>query len=80
MKEVRVRKLEEWVVEEFRNRARRNGTSLENELREFLRREAARPAQQLAEELLGFRGEVQDSRGLLSDSAALIREDRDARR
>jgi len=36
MEELRVRKIEDWVVEEFRARAKRNGKRLEGELRELL--------------------------------------------
>lgn len=79
MTEVRIRNVDEWIVESLRTRARSKGHSLEGELRELLREEAMRPRQELAEQLRGMRRELRDKHGTFSDSAALIREDRDAR-
>jgi plasmid stability protein len=79
MSEVRVRNLDEWVVTELRARARRNGRSLEAELRELLRREAMRPKHELADDLHRMQNELRRKYGTFSDSAALIREDRDSR-
>jgi plasmid stability protein len=79
MTDVRVRNLDEWVVDALRTRARANRRSLEGELRELLRREALRPKQELADELRRLRDELKPKHGTFSDSAALIREMRDER-
>jgi plasmid stability protein len=79
MTDVRIRNVDDWIVESLRLRARSNGTSLEREIREVLRQEAMRPKLELADELRRMRGELREKYGTFSDSAALIREDRDAR-
>jgi plasmid stability protein len=79
MTEVRIRDVDPWIVESLRLRARSHGKSLEGELRELLRQEAMRPKQELADELRQMRGELRAKYGTFSDSAILIREDRDAR-
>jgi antitoxin FitA len=79
MTELRIRNVDPWIVESLRLRARANGKSLEGELRELLRQEAMRPKEKLAEELRRMREELREKYGTFSDSAALIREDRDAR-
>jgi antitoxin FitA len=79
MTDVRIRNVDPWVLESLRLRARENGNSLEAELREMLCKEAMRPKQELAEELRRMRAELREKYGTFSDSAALIREDRDAR-
>ena len=79
MSEVRVRNLESWVVTHLRDQAKRNGRSLEAELRDLLRREAARPKHELATDLDRMRGELLETYGPFSDSVADIRADRDAR-
>ena len=79
MTEVRVRKLDMWVVEALRSRAKRHGRSLEGELRQLLSDEALRPRMEAAERAQALREAITQESGLLPDSAALIREDRDAR-
>jgi plasmid stability protein len=79
MTDVRIRNVDPWVLESLRIRARENGNSLEGELRELLRQEARRPKRELSEELHRMRGELRDKYGTFSDSAALVREDRDVR-
>ncbi len=79
MAEVRVRNLEEWVVELLRTRARRHGRSLEGELRLLLSEEAMRPRLQAAERAEALREAIRQESGQLPNSAALIREDRDTR-
>lgn len=79
MTDVRVRNVDEWVVDSLRTRARSNGNSLEGELRELLRQEAMRPKQELAAELRGMLDEMREKYGTFSDSAAVIREMRDER-
>ncbi len=79
MTEVRVRNVDDWIVEAFRRRAKGKGNSLESELRELLREEALRPKRELAEELRGMLSELREKYGTFSDSAVLIREDRESR-
>jgi antitoxin FitA len=79
MAEVRVRKLDDWVVSALRLRAKRHGRSLEGELRELLSEEALRPRIEAADRAQAMREAILSDNGSLPDSAALIREDRDAR-
>jgi hypothetical protein len=79
MAEVRVRKLDEWVVGALRARAKRHGRSLETELRQLLSEEAFRPRREAAERARLLREAIAKEHGQLSDSAVLIREDRDTR-
>jgi plasmid stability protein len=79
MTEIRIRDVDEWIVESLRARARSKGHSLEGELRELLREEALRPKRELAGRLREMRAKLRKKYGTFSDSAALIREDRDTR-
>lgn len=79
MTELRIRNVDEWIVESLRLRARSHGQSLEGALREWLRQEAMRPKQELAHQLRQMRDELRKKYGTFSDSAALLREDRDTR-
>lgn len=79
MTEIRIRNVDDWIVESIRARARATSRSLEATLRDLLRQEALRPKQALADELRRMRGELRQKYGTFSDSAALIREDRDER-
>jgi hypothetical protein len=79
MSEIRVRNLEPWVVEMLRDQAQRAGCSLEGFLRERLREEAMRKRLEWAEKLRARREELFQKYGLFSDSAELIRQDRDER-
>ena len=79
MTEVRIRNLDDWVVESIRQRARANGQSLEGALRDLLRQEAMRPKLELANELRQMREELRKKYGTFSDSTIGIREERDRR-
>jgi hypothetical protein len=79
MSEVRVRNLEPWVVEMLRDQAQRAGCSLEGYLRERLRDEAMRKRREWAARLKARQDEFREKYGALSDSAELIRQDRDER-
>jgi len=79
MTDVRVRNVDDWVVESLRLRARSEGQSLEGALRELLRQEALRPKQELADRLRRTRAHLYKKYGRLSDSAELIRAERDER-
>lgn len=79
MAEVRVRRLEDWVIGWFRTQAKVHGRSLEGELREALTETAMRRKQEIAAELRADLKQLEDRYGLFSDSAPLIREDREIR-
>jgi plasmid stability protein len=79
MSEFRIRNVDEWVAESLRQRARAHGQSLEGSLRELLRQEAMRPKLELAVELRRMRAQLRDKYGTFTDSARLIREERDER-
>lgn len=77
MGDVRVRNLDDNVVAEFKDRARRHGRSLEAELREVLTTEAFRLRRELAAKAQQFREELRAKYGEFPDSTADIREERD---
>jgi plasmid stability protein len=79
MVDLRIRRLDDWVAVAFRDRAKRNGHSLEEELRQALRQDVKREKEQLVVEHLEMLKTLRDKYGTFSDSALLIREDRDAR-
>ena len=79
MGDVRVRKLEDWVVGWFRTQAKQHGRSLEGELREALTETALRRKREIGSELRADLELFQQKYGLFPDSTGLIREDRDAR-
>jgi len=79
MSELRIRKLEEWITDALRARARRHDRSLEEELRLLLRDEVVREKKALADRAAVRLDKLRQKYGTLSDSAAFIREDRDAR-
>lgn len=79
MTEVRIRNVDNWVVDSIRKRARAKGQSLERALRDLLHQEAMRPKLELANELRQMRDELRKKYGTFSDSTPLIREERDRR-
>ena len=79
MSELRVRNMEEWVIAELKTQAKTHGRSLEAEVRQGLRDLVLRRKRELGSELRAELAALQDKYGQFSDSAALIREDREAR-
>jgi antitoxin FitA len=79
MTDVRVRDLDEDVVAQLKERARMNGRSLENEIREALTELATRPRREIAERAAQLRASIKAESGVLTDSAPFIREERDRR-
>lgn len=79
MKELRIRNVDDWVVEWHRSQAKRDGKSLEGELRQILTDSALASKRALAAELRVGLDELRSQGRAFSDSAKLIREDRDAR-
>lgn len=79
MKELRIRNVDDWVVEWHRTRAKRDGKTLEGELRQILTDSALASKRALADELRAGLDELRSQGRVFSDSAKLVREDRDAR-
>lgn len=79
MTELRVRNMEDWVVDELKTQAKAKGKSLEADLRERLRELAMRPRRDMAERTARLRNAIAQECGLLPDSVDAIREERDAR-
>ncbi len=72
-------RLDDRVVAAHRNRAKRAGRSLDEELCLLLTEAALRPQHEFAQEAAALREELRQQYGLFSDSTELIREDREAR-
>jgi len=71
--------MDDWVIAELKAQARAHGRSLEAELRDQLRELALRPRREMAARAARLRQAIAEEHGLLPDSAASIREERDAR-
>lgn len=77
MGEVRVRKLDDAVVSMLKDRAARQGTSVEAILRSVITEEAMRPKREMIERLLEHQRQMRETCGILPDSTPGIREERD---
>ena len=77
MAELKIRKLPDWVVAHHRRNAERAGRSLEEELRQFLTEDALKKRDRLWERLAETRAKIRKRHGVLSDSTADIREERE---
>lgn len=77
MADVKIRKLDDWVVESFRARAKEAGRSLEEELRRFLTDAARERRKRFVAELEELNARLHEKYGELPDSTPLIREERD---
>jgi plasmid stability protein len=71
--------MDDWVIAELKAQAKAHGRSLEAELRDGLRELALRPRREMAARAARLRQAIAQEHGLLPDSAASIREDREAR-
>ena len=78
MGSILVRGLDQKTIERLKERARLNGRSLQHEIKEILERTAGTPTMREARRL-SERWKHRLSRRSFSDSARLIREDRDSR-
>jgi len=76
---VKLRKLDDWVVEVYRTRARAAGHSLEEEMRRAVTAAALKPRLDIARKLARLRARIRRKYGILSDSTPGIRADRDSR-
>lgn len=77
MAEVRVRKLDEAVVHNLKERAKREGTSVEALLRRFITEATERPRLELLTQLREHQRVMRETCGVLPDSTPGIREWRD---
>lgn len=79
MSELRVRNIDDWIITELKAQAKAHGRSLEAELRDRLRDLALGPRQEMAQRAARLRATIAQEHGLLPDSTAFIRQDRDSR-
>jgi plasmid stability protein len=77
MADVKIRKLDDWVVHSFRAQAERAGRSLEAELRLTLTEVARERRAALVGEINAFRDGLRARYGQMLDSTPLIREIRE---
>jgi antitoxin FitA len=77
MAQIIVRNLPKEVVDRLKERARSEGRSLEAEVRNILQKETGSDMTKFAREIIKFRERWKGRK--FSDSAALIREDREQR-
>jgi plasmid stability protein len=77
--ELRIRNVDDWIVETFRSLAKMNGRSMEAEVKAVLRERAMHPREALAKELTDLTDKLRREYGVFSDSAAIIRENRESR-
>jgi plasmid stability protein len=79
MADVRIRNLPDDIKMMLKDEAARRGQNLEAYLREVLSEQALSKRRAWADQLRVMRQELFEKYGLFSDSAAIIREERDAR-
>jgi plasmid stability protein len=79
MTDVRIRNVDDWIVEWHRHQAKRDGRSLESELREVITQAALAKKHEIAQEMRDALDELRSKYGTFSDSTVGIREDRDRR-
>lgn len=77
MADLRVRKLDDEVVMLLKDRAKREGTSVEAILRKVITDEAQRPKREMLASLRKYHEEFRAKHGVLPDSTPGIREERD---
>jgi plasmid stability protein len=77
MADVKIRKLPDWVVEHHKRNAERAGRSLEEELRVLLTDQVSTKRRALLKRLAVTRESIRERHGVLSDSTADIREERE---
>ena len=79
MTEVRVRNVDAWVVEWHRQQAKREGHTLEAELRRIMTRAALERRESMAEAMRADLAQLRGKYGLFPDSAPDIRRERERR-
>lgn len=76
MADIRVRKLEDWVLAVHRRLAKNEGESLENHVRQLLKAAAIDAQNRFADRAETKVLALKEKHGLLPDSADLVREER----
>ena len=79
MSEVRIRNVDDWVVEWHRTQAKLDGKTLETELRQILTDAALAKKRAIADEMRVNLDRFRSEGRFFSDSAQIIREDKDRR-
>jgi plasmid stability protein len=79
MADVKIRNLDDHLVEAYRQRAEAEGISLEEELRRALRDNLLKERRAWADRLMAAHAEFEAKYGVLPDSTPGIRADRDER-
>jgi plasmid stability protein len=79
MADVKIRRLEDWVVDTHRALAEADGISLEEELRRVVTEAALKPQHEFARKVRALKDQLREKYGEMPDSTPLIREDRDRR-
>jgi plasmid stability protein len=79
MTELRIRNVDEWIVDIHRHNAKRNGVSLEFEIKRVLSDAAFAKRQSTAKKLESYRNEMRDKYGEFPSSVAFIRDMREGR-
>lgn len=79
MADIRVRKLDDWVLAVHRRLATNEGDSLENHVRQLLTLAAIQAQDRFADRAEARVKTLQDKYGLLADSAEIIRTEREER-
>jgi plasmid stability protein len=79
MADVKIRRLEDWVVDTHRALAEADGISLEEELRRVVTEAALKPQHEFARKVRALKDQLRQKYGEMPDSTPLIREDRDRR-
>lgn len=77
MPDLRIRNVDEVVIQELKDQARRRGTTLGAMVRGVLANEAERPRREVIASLLKHQDEMRQKYGVLSDSTPVIREERE---
>ena len=78
MSQIKVRNLDDWIVDVHRDQATAEGVSLEQHLRELLKDSALASQRRFAEEQVAYRKEFSEQFGVLPSSTDGIRQDREA--
>ena len=78
MPELRIRNVEPWIVEVYRDKARKHGLTMEREIRDTLARLAVQEMTDFLTELRQARTHQREKYGVLADSTPAMLADREA--
>lgn len=77
MGEIKIRRLDDWVIDVYRRRAERSGQSIEEEVRRTLKESALVAQRRFGERAKALREKLRMEHGEVFDSAALMSDARD---